>query len=318
MEPFAVEADNQAELADPADGGYEDWFELYNPGTNAVDLGGNYLTDDLANKFKFQVPANGHYIVPAGGFLLVWADNESNQNSLDRADLHADFALSKGGEEIGLFAPDGTVIDAVTFGAQSTDVSQGRFPNGGAHIFSMTTPTPRTSNIIPNTAPVLSAIDDQFVHFGQTLQFTATATDEEAGVQRLTFSITHCAGGATISPAGGVFSWTVTDVPAPSTNSVTICITDDGTPPMSDTATFSVIVEPPPRFAQAVPSGNGTVALTFDTLPGQRYQLEYKSNLDDPAWTPEGLPIDGDGNSMQLNAGDGTVSQRFYRLVVLP
>ena len=33
-------ADNRATLADPADGDYEDWFELYNPGTNTVDLGG--------------------------------------------------------------------------------------------------------------------------------------------------------------------------------------------------------------------------------------------------------------------------------------
>ena len=29
-------ADNTAILADPADGQFEDWFELYNPGTNTV------------------------------------------------------------------------------------------------------------------------------------------------------------------------------------------------------------------------------------------------------------------------------------------
>src|SRR5207244_6171648 len=31
-------ADNQRTLADPADGAYEDWFELYNPNHLAVDL----------------------------------------------------------------------------------------------------------------------------------------------------------------------------------------------------------------------------------------------------------------------------------------
>lgn len=133
-------ADNTRTLADPADNDFEDWFEIYNPGTNIVDLGGYYLTDNLANKFQFLVPNNGHYLIPPGGFLLVWADNETGQNNTNRADLHANFALSKGGEAIGIFAADGTQIDAVTFGAQTTDVSQGRFPDGSAHILSMTIP----------------------------------------------------------------------------------------------------------------------------------------------------------------------------------
>ncbi len=35
-------ADNTHTLADPADSGFEDWFELYNPRTNAVDIGGYF------------------------------------------------------------------------------------------------------------------------------------------------------------------------------------------------------------------------------------------------------------------------------------
>ncbi|MEI9960362.1 MAG: hypothetical protein WDM76_04290 [Limisphaerales bacterium] len=62
----------------------------------------------MSDKFQYQVPANGHYVIPPKGFLLVWADSETNQNSLVRPDLHVNFALGKGGEAIGLFAPDGT------------------------------------------------------------------------------------------------------------------------------------------------------------------------------------------------------------------
>ena len=142
-------ADNSATLLDPADNNYEDWFELFNPGSSAVDLGGYYLTDTLTNKFQFQVPNNGHYVVPAGGFMLVWADNESGQNNTNRADLHVNFALSKGGEAIGLFAPDGTQIDAVIFGGQTTDTSQGRFPDGLGSTSAMPTPTPGSPNVIP-------------------------------------------------------------------------------------------------------------------------------------------------------------------------
>ncbi|HSR87832.1 MAG TPA: CotH kinase family protein, partial [Pontiella sp.] len=54
-------ADNDTTLADPADGDYEDWFELYNPGTGTVDLGGCYLTDELTEPFEYQIPDNGHY-----------------------------------------------------------------------------------------------------------------------------------------------------------------------------------------------------------------------------------------------------------------
>ncbi len=48
-------AGNVNYLADPADNDYEDWFELYNPGTNAVDIAGYYLTDILTNKTKFLI-----------------------------------------------------------------------------------------------------------------------------------------------------------------------------------------------------------------------------------------------------------------------
>ncbi|HTJ00569.1 MAG TPA: lamin tail domain-containing protein, partial [Dongiaceae bacterium] len=139
-------ADNGTTLADPAGSGFADWFELYNPGTNAVDLGGCFLTDKLTDKFQFQVPTNGQYQLPPRGFLLVWADNQAEQNLPGQPDLHVNFALSKGGEAIGLFAPDGTAIDTVTFGAQTTDVSLGRIPDGAAFISALTVPTPGTNN----------------------------------------------------------------------------------------------------------------------------------------------------------------------------
>ncbi|HET7624048.1 MAG TPA: lamin tail domain-containing protein, partial [Verrucomicrobiae bacterium] len=146
-------ADNSHTLADPADGDFEDWFELYNPTANPADLGGYYLTDSLNNKAKFQVPDNGQYIVPAHGFLIVWADGEPEQNTANAPDLHAGFSLSKGGEAIGLFAPDGSQIDAVTFGAQATDVSEGHFPDGTGPVYPMNFPTPGAANLLNQSSP---------------------------------------------------------------------------------------------------------------------------------------------------------------------
>ena len=151
-------ADNTHTLPDPADAHFEDWFEIFNPGAVDVDLGGYFLTDTLTNKFQYQIPNNGHYKVPSHGFLLVWADNETGQNTTNRTDLHVNFKLDKAGEAIGLFAADGTTIDAITFGAQISDVSQGRYPDGSSGIYFMTVPTPYTNNFIPNTPPTLAPI----------------------------------------------------------------------------------------------------------------------------------------------------------------
>ncbi|HXG46860.1 MAG TPA: lamin tail domain-containing protein, partial [Methylomirabilota bacterium] len=145
-------AANDGFILDPADRDADDWFELYNPNTFAVDLGGYYLTDSLADKFRFRIPDNGHYTIPPGGFLLVWADGETGQNALDQPDLHVNFQLRQAGEAIGLFAADGTQIDAVTFAQQQQNVTQGRFPDGAGTIQILAEPTPRGANPDPNPA----------------------------------------------------------------------------------------------------------------------------------------------------------------------
>ena len=50
-------ADNVTTLLDPADNDYEDWFEIYNPGTNTVNLTGCFLSDTLTNTTHWAIPA---------------------------------------------------------------------------------------------------------------------------------------------------------------------------------------------------------------------------------------------------------------------
>jgi hypothetical protein len=240
-------ADNTVALADPADNHYEDWFELYNPGTNSVDLGGFYLTDTLANKFQFQVPNNGHYTIPPLGFLLVWADNETGQNNANRPDLHVNFKLAKTGEAIGLFAADGTTIDYVAFGAQTSNVSQGRYPDGGANIYFMTAPTPRTNNVT-NSVPVLPVQTDLTIDEMTLLTVTNTATDSDLPAVTLlyTLAVTNVLNKSTVTnvaiSADGIITWTPTEAQGPSTNIFATVVTVDGASPLSATNTFIVVV----------------------------------------------------------------------------
>lgn len=151
-------ASNTQTLADPADGQFEDWFELYNPGPATADLSGYFLTDTAANKTKWRIPAGTR--IPPKGFLLVWADEDTGQNGAN-GDLHVNFKLSQNGEEIGLVAPDGAIVDWVAFGQQTADVSQGRWPDGqDGPLQFMRTPTPGAPNVLANDPAVAIKIDD--------------------------------------------------------------------------------------------------------------------------------------------------------------
>ncbi len=86
------------------------------------------ISFDLWNEFLDQtiIPRDSITIEP-NGFKLFWADRDIVQGS-----NHADFKLDDEGEYIGLYDRDGTtLIDGLSFGLQSDDVSYGRSIDGG-------------------------------------------------------------------------------------------------------------------------------------------------------------------------------------------
>ena len=126
--------DNNSGIAE-----YNDWIEIYNGEDQPVNMDGFYLSDSNGNPFKFKI--EGSTVIPAGGFLLIWADEQGSQGK-----LHASFQLAAAGEEVGLFYKDGRTIDTKTFGIQAENVSYGRTTNGGDVWRTFSTPTPEASN----------------------------------------------------------------------------------------------------------------------------------------------------------------------------
>ncbi|WP_372799203.1 lamin tail domain-containing protein, partial [Pontiella sp.] len=308
-------ADNETTLADAMDGQYDDWFEIYNPGDDPVDLGGFFLTDDLADPYQFEIPVTGTTTVPARGHLLVWADNDAVQNAADTAALHVNFALSKNGETIALVASDGSIIDSVTFGSQATDQSEGRMPDGGETIAAMNS-TPGAPNEVSNTAPALNAIADLQLYPGETVTFTAVATDAEGAFQTLEFSLDPGApANATITP-GGTFSWTVPAATAPSAWPTTLRVTDNGVPALDDTATFTLYVNALPRFDHSPALTGQGLVLGIETLSGHSYSLTYKDSLSDTHWLPLGEAEAGTGAPLEWEVSTTNAPKRYYRLSV--
>lgn len=92
-----------------------------------------------------------------------------------------------------------------------------------------------------NHAPVLDPIADLAIDEEKPLAFTATASDADAG-QTLTFSLSGAPSEASIDQSTGVFSWTPTESQGPDVFTMTITVTDNGTPVLSDSETFHVTV----------------------------------------------------------------------------
>lgn len=131
-------ASNDSDYYDLTTDNYPDWIEIYNAGTEAIDIGGMYITDDLAELTLWQIPttAPDTTTIPAGSYLLLLADKKPEAGI-----LHVNIKLGGSGEQIGLTLSDTvTIVDSLTFGEQTKDISMGRLPDGSStwEFFSLT------------------------------------------------------------------------------------------------------------------------------------------------------------------------------------
>ena len=147
------QAANTRTVADDQ-GSYSDWIELHNPTDTPVSLAGYTLTDDAAQPAQWNLPAT---TLAPGAFLVVWA---SGADRVTPEGWHTSFRLSRAGEYVGLFDPDGQLVDGVKFGLQHTDVSLGRLGLAFDVWVAFSSPTPGAANTgtprpAPDAAPVV-------------------------------------------------------------------------------------------------------------------------------------------------------------------
>jgi len=119
-------------------GAWPDWIELYNASDETVDLEGWFITDNLENQDKSELPS---FVLEPGDFLLLYADDDQEDG-----EDHVNFSLDAQGEQIGLYGPDGSMVDEIEFGDQATDVSMGRVPDGSSTWEVLDSASPGSSN----------------------------------------------------------------------------------------------------------------------------------------------------------------------------
>ncbi len=158
-----------------------DWIELYNNTDTDLDAGGLYISDDIDDPLKYQIPSNiaVNTIIPANGHLVVWADNLTPVTQ-----LHAPFKLgNNNGEMVVVTSSDAFVAnnasffaahpdlqgfsDGLTYKSHDGDQSVGRYPDGGTNFYRMSRPTIERQNTLLTTDE-LTGTDTGIMDIGQT------------------------------------------------------------------------------------------------------------------------------------------------------
>jgi hypothetical protein len=124
------------------DGDFPDWIEIYNAGTNSVDLNGWYLTDNLGALTKWRFPATN---MPPNGLLIVYASDKDKR--VPGRPLHTSFKLGDNGS-VALVRPDGMTVasafapypqqvEDISYGVPTTQLPVTFVSTGGAARFTV-------------------------------------------------------------------------------------------------------------------------------------------------------------------------------------
>jgi glucuronoarabinoxylan endo-1,4-beta-xylanase len=170
---------------------------------------------------------------------------------------------------------------------------------------------------VANRPPTLAPVADQTLNVGETLTVTNTATDPDLPFQTLTFSPANTLPpNANLDSSSGIFSWRAPVSLANTTNTISLQVTDNGSPDLSATNSFNVAVNPITNPVVGLVSvSGGQVNMTVSGPQGPDYTLWTSTNLVDwdALFTTNAPPI-----PFTLVDTNFTDSARFYRLQIGP
>jgi hypothetical protein len=135
-------------------------------------------------------------------------------------------------------------------------------------------------------------------------------------MQSLNYQLFQGPANASINTSNGVVTWRPTVAQAASTNIFKVTAKDNGSPNLSSTNNFSVVVAPvdPPTVSFAS-VGVGLINLTVSGNAGPDYTVQTTTNLID--WQPV-LTTNPPALPFTLTLPNGTEPQRFYRIQLGP
>ncbi len=164
---------------------------------------------------------------------------------------------------------------------------------------------------------MLAPIGNQTVNVGQTVAFTASATDTDQPPQTLTFSLLSGIGSATLNTNSGAFSWRPAVTNANTTNAFALKVADNGSPIMSATQSFTVTVNPLTQpTAASVVLNNGQLGFQVSGQAGPDYAVQVSSNLF--IWSTLFITNSPAMPFSWTDTNAATLPAQFYRIKVGP
>ncbi|MGA2178276.1 MAG: hypothetical protein ABSH15_01645 [Verrucomicrobiota bacterium] len=170
-----------------------------------------------------------------------------------------------------------------------------------------------------NTAPTLAPVADQTINAGANLMVTNTATDPDVPQQTFSFNLLTGPTNAILTPldaTNALFTWRPPVSQAGTTNQITVKVVDSGSPALSATNRFNVIVNPlSPIILSSVGVSQGQVSFTVNGIQGPDYTVLTSTNLTgwQALWTTNS-PVPP-FTFIDTNCSDPV---RFYRIQIGP
>lgn len=164
-----------------------------------------------------------------------------------------------------------------------------------------------------NSPPVLILPANQVVHAGTYIALNATASDPDIPPNACSFALLSGPTGLTVGTEG-LITWQTTDTHAGTTNTVTVRVTDNGVPPLSSTNSFVITVLSRPVIT-SIKRSNELVTITWTSIAGTVYRLQYKTNLTDPTWLSVPGDVVASGSTVSKTDNPGDIQRRFYRVI---
>src|SRR5262245_44046400 len=250
---YSLEPGAPAGLTINASSGVVSWTptEAQGPSTSSVTV---RVTDSgspsLSDTKTFTVTVNEVNNAPVLAVIANRTVNEGSVLTVTASATDSDVPANTLTYSLDLGAPAGASINS-TSGLFSWTPSEAQGPgsypitvratdSGTPSLSDTKTFTVTVSEV--NSAPVLGVIANQTVNEGSLLTVTVSATDNDAPTNTLTFSLVSPPAGASINASSGLFSWTPSESQGPGTSTITVQVTDSGSPALSDTKSFTVTV----------------------------------------------------------------------------
>jgi len=168
-----------------------------------------------------------------------------------------------------------------------------------------------------NSPPVVTGPGDQTVNQGTTLTVVARASDQDTPAQTLTFALITAPAGLTLDAQSGLVVWPVPATQAPAAYPITFKVTDNGSPALSSSNTFTVTVKgtaatPPKLQADLKSFGPGGFKITIIGDAGAQYTIESSDDL--KQWSTLTTVTLSAGTSATFNdSAVAAKTKRFYR-----